>query len=257
MPGEVHALVGENGAGKSTLIKVLAGQLQPTSGSLRVNGQEAHFDDPLQSQQAGISVINQEFNLIPQLSIATNIFLGREPKRAGGLIDWPQVNRRSAEVLKSLGLDIKPTLRVEFLSVADRQLVEVAKALSREFGVMIMDEPTAALNSAEVDRLFEIIMELRERGTAVLYVSHRLSEIFRIADRVSVLRDGRRVGTKPIGELTERDVITLMLGRELEDYQVHKAPASEAKPALAVHDLTAEVGSAPCRSTCTMGRCWA
>jgi ABC-type sugar transport system ATPase subunit len=245
MPGEVHALVGENGAGKSTLIKVRAGRHHPSSGTLRVKGQEAHFDDPLQSQQAGISVINQEFNLIPQLSIATNIYLGREPKRAGGLIDWPQVNRKSAEVLKGLGLDIKPTLRVEFLSVADRQLVEVAKALSQEFGVMIMDEPTAALSSAEVDRLFEIIIELRERGAAVLYVSHRLSEIFRIADRVTVLRDGRRVGTRPIDEVTERDVITMMLGRELEDHEIHKAPASETEPALAVRELTARGGLGP------------
>ena len=245
LPGEVHALVGENGAGKSTLIKVVAGQHRPSSGTLHMEGREVRFDDPLQSQEAGISVINQEFNLIPQLSIATNIYLGREPRRAGGLIDWPQVNRKSAEVLKGLGLDIKPTLRVEYLSVADRQLVEVAKALSRDFGVMIMDEPTAALSSAEVDRLFEIIIELRERGVAVLYVSHRLSEIFRIADRVTVLRDGRRVGTRPISELQERDIVTMMLGRELEEHPVHKAPAAEAEPALAVRDLTARGGRGP------------
>jgi ABC-type sugar transport system ATPase subunit len=245
LPGEVHALVGENGAGKSTLIKIVAGQHRPTSGSLRLNGREIQFDDPLQSQRAGISVINQEFNLIPELAIATNIFLGREPKRAGGLIDWPRVNRESAELLKGLGLDIRPTLRVEYLSVADRQLVEVAKALSQEFRVMVMDEPTAALNSAEVDRLFEIILELRGRGVAVLYVSHRLSEIFRIADRVTVLRDGRRVGTTPISEVTERDVITMMLGRELEEEAITKAPPSEATPALAVRDLTARGGLGP------------
>jgi ABC-type sugar transport system ATPase subunit len=245
LPGEVHALVGENGAGKSTLIKIIAGQHPPTSGSLHMNGREVQFDDPLQSQRAGISVINQEFNLIPELAIATNIFLGREPTRAGGLIDWPRVNRESAELLSGLGLDIRPTLRVEYLSVADRQLVEVAKALSQEFRVMVMDEPTAALNSAEVDRLFEIILELRGRGVAVLYVSHRLSEIFRIADRVTVLRDGRRVGTRPISEVTERDVITMMLGRELEEGEITKAPPSEAKPALAVRDLAARGGLGP------------
>ncbi|MCC7206659.1 MAG: sugar ABC transporter ATP-binding protein [Anaerolineae bacterium] len=242
LPGEVHALVGENGAGKSTLIKVLGGQHRPTSGALLMNGQPVHFDNPLQAQTAGISVIHQEFNLIPQLSIAENIFLGREPVRAGGLIDWGQIRERSAAILKELGLDISPNLRVEYLSVADKQLVEVAKALSQDFRVMIMDEPTAALNSAEVERLFEIIADLRQRGVAVLYVSHRLSEIFRIADRVTVLRDGRRVDTRPIGELTERDVVTMMLGRALADYEVHKGDAPHAAPALAVRDLTVASG---------------
>ena len=245
LPGEVHALVGENGAGKSTLIKVLGGQHAPSSGSIEVRGQTVSFSDPLQSQQAGISVINQEFNLIPQLSIATNIFLGREPRRRGGLIDWPLVNRQAGELLRQLGLDTKPDLRVEYLSVADKQLVEVAKALSQDFSVMIMDEPTAALNSAEVDRLFEIVGDLRERGVAVLYVSHRLSEIFRIADRVTVLRDGKRVDTLAIGELTERDVITMMLGRELEEHEVHKAVAAETRPALVVDGLTARGGLGP------------
>jgi ribose transport system ATP-binding protein len=244
-PGEVHALVGENGAGKSTLIKVLGGQHRPTSGSLLVSGEPAHFDDPLQSQKAGISVINQEFNLIPQLSIAANIYLGREPRRRGGLMDWPLVHQRSVAILSGLGLSVRPDLRVEYLSVADKQLVEVAKALSQDFRVMIMDEPTATLSSGEVDRLFEIIGELRERGVAVLYVSHRLSEIFRIADRVTVLRDGRRVDTRLTGDLTERDVITMMLGRELAAHEVHKVAASEARPALAVRDLTGKGGLGP------------
>ena len=241
-PGEVHALVGENGAGKSTLIKVLSGQHRPTSGTLLMNGQTVHFDNPLQSQNAGISVINQEFNLIPQLTIAENIFLGREPIHKTGLIDWKLINQRSTKILQELGLNIAPNKRIEYLSVADKQLVEVAKALSQDFRVMIMDEPTAALNSAEVERLFEIIAELRQRDVAVLYVSHRLSEIFRIADRVTVLRDGRRVDTRPISELTERDVINMMLGRSLEEYEVHKDIASEAQPALAVRGLAAPSG---------------
>ena len=245
LPGEVHALVGENGAGKSTLIKVLGGQHQPTSGAIEVRGSAMTFADPLQSQEAGISVINQEFNLIPQLSIASNIFLGREPRRRGGLIDWPRVNESAAKVLRELGLETKPELRVEYLSVADKQLVEVAKALSQDFSVMIMDEPTAALNSAEVDRLFEIVADLRGRGVGVLYVSHRLSEIFRIADRVTVLRDGRRVGTQPIGDLTERDVITMMLGRELQDHEVHKAETPTSQPALQTQGLTARGGLGP------------
>jgi ABC-type sugar transport system ATPase subunit len=245
LPGEVHALVGENGAGKSTLIKILGGQHEASAGSLYIDGGEVRFADPLQSQRAGISVINQEFNLIPQLSVAGNIFLGREPRRHGSLIDWPAIRQRSTSTLRDLGLDIRPTLRVEYLSVADKQLVEVAKALSQDFRVMIMDEPTAALNSAEVERLFEIILDLRGRGVAVLYVSHRLAEIFRIADRVTVLRDGRRVDTRPIGELTERMVITLMLGRELEEHDVAKGTAASATPALAVRDLTARGGLGP------------
>ena len=238
IPGEVHALVGENGAGKSTLIKIMAGQYQPTSGTLIMYGQPVHFDNPIQSQAAGISVINQEFNLIPQLSIAENIFLGREPRRITGLIDWKTINQRSADVLRELGLNVSPKLRVEYLSVGDLQLVEVAKALSQDFRVMIMDEPTAALSSAEVERLFEIIDKLRKRGAAVLYVSHRLSEVFRIADRVSVLRDGQHVGTHPIEELTENKIITLMLGRELAAYTVEKGAAVEAEPALSVRNLS-------------------
>ncbi len=241
-PGEVHALVGENGAGKSTLIKVLGGQFRPTAGTLVVNSHPVHFDNPLQSQRAGISVINQEFNLIPQLNVAENIFLGREPVQKTGLMDWHAINQRSTTILKELGLDIQPDMRVEYLSVADKQLVEVAKALSQDFRVMIMDEPTAALNSAEVERLFEIIAGLRQRGVAVLYVSHRLSEIFRIADRVTVLRDGRHVDTRPINALSERDVITLMLGRALTDYEIHKSTLSEAQPALAVRDLAVTGG---------------
>ena len=158
LPGEVHALVGENGAGKSTLIKVLGGQHQPTSGSILVDGREVRFDDPMQSQRAGISVINQEFNLIPQLTIAANIFLGPRAPR-GGAASW--TGRTSTAVppsiLRELGLETRPEQRVEYLSVADKQLVEVAKALSQDFRVMIMDEPTATLNGAEVDRLFAII----------------------------------------------------------------------------------------------------
>ncbi|HVO69284.1 MAG TPA: sugar ABC transporter ATP-binding protein [Aggregatilineaceae bacterium] len=237
IPGEVHALVGENGAGKSTLIKVLGGQHRPTSGTILINGQPVHFDNPLQSQAAGISVINQEFNLIPQLTIAENIFLGREPVRQTGTIDWNTIRQRSATSLRELGLNIAPTLRVEYLSVADKQLVEVAKALSRDFRIMIMDEPTATLNSAEVDRLFEIIASMRQRGIAVLYVSHRLSEVFRIADRVTVLRDGKRVDTCLIKGLAERDVITMMLGRALDEREVEKVAASDRPVALSAVQL--------------------
>ena len=210
-----------------------------------MDGREVRFDDPMQSQRAGISVINQEFNLIPQLTVAANIYLGREPRGRGGLMDWRHVNGSAARILRELGLETRPEQRVEYLSVADKQLVEVAKALSQDFRVMIMDEPTATLNGAEVDRLFAIIGDLRGRGVAVLYVSHRLSEIFRIADRVTVLRDGRRVDTRPVAGLTESQVITMMLGRELETLEVHKTAPSAATPALAVRDLTTRSGLGP------------
>lgn len=239
MAGEVHALVGENGAGKSTLVKILGGLLRPTSGTLQLNGHVVHFDNPFQSQAAGISVITQEFSLVPQLTIAENIYLGREPVVTGGLVDWKQIRTRSAQLLHDLGLKVPPTQRVEYLSVADKQLVEIAKALSREFRVIIMDEPTAALNAAEVDRLFAIIDGLRQRGVGILYVSHRLGEIFRIADRVTVLRDGKKVGTRLVKETSEREVITMMVGRALEQLVIEREQAGAAQvPALSVRDLS-------------------
>jgi ABC-type sugar transport system ATPase subunit len=238
LPGEVHALVGENGAGKSTLIKIFGGLLRPTAGNVLLSGQHVHFDNPLQSQEAGISVITQEFNLVPQLTVAENIFLGREPRRRGGLLDRRAINTRSAQVLRELGLNVSVSQRVEYLGVGDKQMVEIAKALSREFRIIIMDEPTAALNAGEVERLFAIIANLRQRGIAVLYVSHRLNEIFRIADRVTVLRDGKRVGTQPIEALTEQDVITMMLGRALDEYaSSHETTRAAETPALSVRDL--------------------
>jgi ABC-type sugar transport system ATPase subunit len=240
VPGEVHALVGENGAGKSTLIKIFGGLLQPTSGSLLLNGKPVQFENPLQSQSAGISVITQEFNLVPQLTVAENIFLGREPKRTGGLIDWAAIRRRSETLLDELGVHVPANQRIEYLGVGDQQLVEIAKALSREFRVIIMDEPTAALNAAEVERLFAIIAGLRQRNVAVLYVSHRLNEIFRIADRVTVLRDGKHVATRPLKQLTESDIITLMLGRELAGFTAqHEEVAATQTPALEVRKLSA------------------
>src|SRR6201988_2542849 len=209
--GEVHALMGENGAGKSTLINIISGLLQPTSGQIFIGGQDVVFSNALQAQKAGISTITQEFNLVPQLTVAENIFLGREPKRRIGLMNW-----RASDVLKELKLNVPLNQRVSYLSVGDRQLVEIAKALSMDFRIITMDEPTAALNATEVARLFEIIERLKQRGIAVLYVSHRLREIFQIADRVTVLRDGKKVDTRRLVELSENDVVTMMLGRALK-----------------------------------------
>ena len=215
LPGEVHALVGENGAGKSTLIKIFAGLEAPSTGTVTVSGEAVQFTGPHDAQLAGISVISQEFRLVPQMTVAENMFLGHEPRRLG-LVDRATARRLTREPLRELGLDISPDRRVDSLTVADQQLVEIARALSREFRVLIMDEPTAALTEVEVDKLLSLVERLRETGCAVLYVSHRLPEIFRIADRISVLRDGELVAQMATAETTIDELVTHMLGRELE-----------------------------------------
>ena len=237
--GEVHALMGENGAGKSTLINIISGLLQPTAGQIFLDGREVVFSNALQAQKAGISTITQEFNLVPQLTVAENIFLGREPKGRIGLLNWPEIRRRASELLNELGLNVPLSQRVSYLSVGDRQLVEIAKALSMDFRIIMMDEPTAALNAAEVARLFEIIERLKLRKIAVVYVSHRLGEIFQIVDRLTVLRDGKRVDTRRLAEVSEDDVVTMMLGRALkkEAAVYEPIPASE-KAALSIKNIT-------------------
>jgi ribose transport system ATP-binding protein len=237
--GEVHALMGENGAGKSTLINIISGLLQPSSGQILIGGHEVVFSNALQAQKAGISTITQEFNLVPQLTVAENIFLGREPKKRIGLLNWLEIKRRAADVLKELKLNVPLNQRVSYLSVGDRQLVEIAKALSMDFRIITMDEPTAALNATEVARLFEIIERLKQRGIAVLYVSHRLREIFQIADRVTVLRDGKRVDSRHLSEVSEDDVVTMMLGRALKKEETsYEAIQASEKAALSVKNIS-------------------
>jgi len=221
--GEVHALVGENGAGKSTLINILAGLLQPSAGSLIIDGTEVKFAGPQSSQHAGISVISQEFRLVPQLTVSENIFLGHEPRR-GGLIDRKKARQLTRNPLRELGLDISPDRRVASLTIGDQQLVEIARALTREFRVLIMDEPTAALSEVEVERLLTLVERLRDRGTAILYVSHRLPEVFRVSTRITVLRDGQRVASLTTAESSVDEVVTHMLGRELEAQIQHQPP---------------------------------
>lgn len=242
LPGEVHALVGENGAGKSTLIKILAGLEEPTTGSVLIEGQAVRFAGPHDSQAAGISVISQEFRLVPQMTVAENMFLGHEPRRLG-LVDRATARRMTREPLRELGLDISPDRRVDSLAVADQQLVEIARALSREFRVLIMDEPTAALTEVEVDKLLTLVERLRESGCAVLYVSHRLPEVFRVSDRISVLRDGQLVAQMATTDTTIDQLVTHMLGRELAaatgDVQHHspEPQRSEQAPVLRVEGL--------------------
>ena len=215
--GEVHALVGENGAGKSTLIKILAGVYGFEEGEYRIDGEEAGIARPLDAIERGISVVYQELELVPNLSVAENIFFGRLPSAQWGRVRWPRLYAAAGELLRQVGLDVSPRTRVGYLGVAAQQLVEVARALSCQARVIVMDEPTSALSPREIERLFVLIGELQEKGVGILYVSHKLEEILRISDRVTVLRDGERVGTERVAELDEGRLIAMMVGRKLAD----------------------------------------
>ncbi|WP_292868147.1 sugar ABC transporter ATP-binding protein [Mesorhizobium sp.] len=215
--GEVHALMGENGAGKSTLIKILSGLYVPDGGSLTVAGQARKFRSAKDAVRDGIATVYQELLLFPELSVAENVFLGHCPKRRWGGIDWQAVRRRTRVLLDSLDTpDLDVDTKVAALSVAQRQRVEIAKALSLDARVLIMDEPTASLVEADVQRLMQIVRQLRDRGVGIVYVSHRMPEIFALADRVTVLRDGELVGTRPIGQVDEPSLVTMMVGRSIE-----------------------------------------
>ena len=233
--GEVLALLGENGAGKSTLMKILGGALRTDAGSISIAGQEMHFHRPHDSRRAGIAVIYQEFNLVPALTASENIFLGQERSRAGFIYRRDE-RQRARELFQRLGVTIDLDTPCGRLSTAQQQLVEIAKALAFEARIIVMDEPSAALTSHEVERLFEIIRDLRRRGIGVIYVSHRLEEIFRIADRVTVLRDGANVGARSISDITRSQMIELMVGRELKD-EFPKRQAVIGAPRLKVTGL--------------------
>jgi ABC-type sugar transport system ATPase subunit len=214
--GECLGLVGENGAGKSTLMKILSGVYAPDEGQILLDGRPVGIHDPRHAQRLGISIIYQEFNLMPNLSVEENVFVGREPNRSG-VVRWRPLRRQTQELLDQLGVRLKPGAKVRDLSVAEQQMVEIAKALSLNARLVIMDEPTSALTDTEVTALLEIIRGLKARGLAVIYISHRLEEIFAICDRVSVLRDGANAGDLPIAEATPDRVVRLMVGRPLGD----------------------------------------
>lgn len=214
-PGEVHALLGENGAGKSTLVKILGGIHRPDTGVLKVGGQAVELHSPAQAQHLGIAVIHQEPTLFPDLNVAENVFMGRHPRDRLGRVAWKQMYQEVEQLLTSLDVSLSAYTPVQGLSVADQQLVEIAKALSLNARVLVMDEPTAALSTHEVEKLFGITRQLRERGVAILFVSHRLEEVFEIADQVTVMRDGTHVITAPTSQFTAEDIIRHMVGREL------------------------------------------
>lgn len=213
--GEVHALVGENGAGKSTLIKIIAGAEQPDAGTLLVDSQALVEHDPTQARRLGIAAIYQQPALFPDLTVAENIAFGLEPGGNWRRVRWPERRRRAKELLDRVGATIDPGALVQNLSMPEQQLVEMARALGAEARVLIMDEPTAALSEREVERLQGVIRDLRRNGVGIIYISHRLEEVFEVADRVTVLRDGAAVCTRPIGELNRSELIRLMVGREL------------------------------------------
>jgi rhamnose transport system ATP-binding protein len=215
-PGEAHALLGENGAGKSTLVKILAGVHGADSGDLHIDGEAMSFNGPTASRAAGISIIYQEPTLFPDLSVAENIFMGRQQVGVGRRIDRPAMNRAATEIFTRLGVQLDPARIARGLSVADQQLVEIAKALSYNAHVIVMDEPTAALTTVEVARLFDVMATLRSQGAAVLFISHRIEEAFASCQRVTIMRDGRFVRTAPIDEVTVEDIIRSMVGRDLD-----------------------------------------
>jgi ribose transport system ATP-binding protein len=215
--GEVHMLLGQNGAGKSTLIKILYGAYHPDSGEFLIDGRQVRITSPAAARRLGIGVIFQEFSLVPHLSVAQNLFLGREPSgRIPFTIDYGQLHDRARQVLDALQIDVDVRLPVHRLGVAQQQMVEIAKALSQNARILVMDEPTAALSEREIDVLFDRIRSLRRDGMAIVYISHRLREVFEIGDRITVLRDGQRVATARPGDTTARDLVRMMVGRDLE-----------------------------------------
>ena len=215
--GEVHALVGENGAGKSTLMKILSGVYTPDNGHLYYKGNEVHFKRPSDAQALGISIIHQEFSLIPHLSAVDNIYLGREVMKKNGLLDKQKMRNNAIEVLNKLDAVIDVDKPISRLSVANQQFVEIAKAIAIDTEVLIFDEPTASLTGKEIEKLFELINRLKSEGVSIIYISHHLDELFRIADTVTCLRDGEWVGTQSITELTKQSIVKMMVGREVNN----------------------------------------
>jgi ribose transport system ATP-binding protein len=220
-PGEIKALLGENGAGKSTLIKILSGAVLKDEGTIAISGKPVRINSPQDARQHGIGVIYQEFTLVPALSVAENIFLGRLPG-SGLKVDWKSVYRRAQEVMNRLNADIDVRRKVSSLGLAGQQLVEIAKALSTEARILIMDEPTAALSKAETDLLFSVIRRIKSQGVSLVFVSHRLEEIFEIADSVTILRDGVKVAEEPIVTVTPKRLVELMIGRVLSEQLYHR-----------------------------------
>ena len=236
-PGTVHALMGENGAGKSTLMKVLIGMYHADAGTVTFDGREAHFLDTATALASGVSMIHQELSPVPFMEVHENIYLGREPLNRFGLVDKALQVTRTRELLKHLAIDINPRSLMRSLSIAQTQMVEIAKAISYDSKLIIMDEPTSAITEREVDHLHRIIRSLRDEGVAVIYITHKMDEVFRISDYVTVFRDGKHVATLPAAELDRQKLITLMVGRELT-HMFPKEDAEVGEVVLSVRGVT-------------------
>ena len=237
--GEVHALLGENGAGKSTLMKILSGVYQPDEGDIIFEGQPVSFANPLSAQSAGITIIHQEFNLFPELTVEENIFIGREfCKNNRWRLDEKQQRQAAIDILQKLNLNISPETLVADLTVAQQQMVEIAKAISVNAKILIMDEPTAALTETEIDSLFQVTRLLKEQGTGIVYISHRLEELALIADRATVMRDGQFIATVDYDAVKISDLIAMMVGRDLGNIYPRRGPLAQRKPVLEVSGLT-------------------
>ena len=237
--GTVHALLGENGAGKSTLMNILAGIYQPDRGTISLKGRTVDLKTPLEALQNGVAMIHQELNLMASMTVAENIWIRREPRNRFGLVDHGRMNRMTRDLFDRLKIDLRPDVDVSSLSVANRQMVEIAKAVSYDSDVLIMDEPTSALTDREAERLFEIIRGLRSQGKGIVYISHKINEIFEIADELSVFRDGHYVGTRSATDITRNEIIHMMVGREVSQM----FPKEEVEPGevlLSVTDLGLE-----------------
>ncbi|WP_298323897.1 sugar ABC transporter ATP-binding protein [Haloactinopolyspora sp.] len=238
--GEVHALLGENGAGKSTLIKIMAGVHTQDEGEYVVDGRAVPVTSPRDARDLGVSVVFQELSQVASLSVAENVFFGRLPSRGAGVVDQARLHREAREYLHAVGLTVDPATRLGFLSVAQRQLVEIARALSQDAKVIAMDEPTSALSHTEIETLFHLVEQLSARGVAVVYVSHKLDELFRVSDRITVLRDGRKVAERDTERTDADELIRLMVGRELDSLfpRTPASPAHPGAPLLEVEGLT-------------------
>ncbi len=247
LPGTVHALMGENGAGKSTLMKILAGVVRPDAGTILRNGVPVQMNSPREALDAGVSTVFQELSLLPNLTIAENMFLGREPLTPSGRIDKAAMARATRETLKQLDLDLDPGRLVGGLTIAERQFVEIARGITANADVVILDEPTAALNAADVEILNRHIRALKGQGKAIVYISHRMEEIFRLCDVVSVLKDGRNVATVPVASVSPQELIAMMVGRDIAELFPPRGDGAKAAVALSLDGIRLTADSPPVR----------
>ena len=234
--GQVNAIVGENGAGKSTLMKILTGIYQDYNGQIILDGHKVNFTNPKEAQNSGIAIIHQELNMIPYLSVAENVFLGREFINRFGLINYKRLYSETRKLLERLGLDVNPRIQVSSLKIGQQQIVEIAHALSLDARIVIMDEPTSAISDHEIKVLFDLIRSLKSQGVAIVYITHKLDELFQIADSVTVLRDGKLIGSSSIEDVTHDDIVRMMVGRDIKDFFI-KSDVTKSREVLCIRNM--------------------